>query len=66
MRRSGLVGKTPWYQNAAVLPQKRGTELIAVWVSINDADELNGCLQFIPVGQEHDLIKHGFGPVDGL
>ena len=36
------------------------------WVPINDADELNGCLQFIEGGKEHGLIKHGFGPVDGL
>ena len=66
MRRSGLVGKTPWHQDAAVLPPDCGTELITVWVPINDADELNGCLQFIEGGQERDLIKHGFGPVDGL
>lgn len=66
MQASGLVGKTPWHQDAAVLPPEAETELITVWVPINDAPVESGCLQFLKGGHQKGLTRHGFGPVDGL
>lgn len=63
---SGLVGQTPWHQDAAVIPPDSGTELITVWVPINDAPVEMGCLQFIKGAHKSGLIRHGFGSVDGL
>ncbi len=65
-RASGLSGSTPWHQDAAVIPPEAGTELLTVWVPINDAPVESGCLQFLEGGHRGGLLKHGFGPVDGL
>ena len=66
MQASGLVGKTPWHQDAAVLPPAAETELVTVWVPINDAPVETGCLQFVEGGHKAGLSRHGFGKVDGL
>lgn len=66
MQASGLVGRTPWHQDAAVLPPEAETELVTVWVPINDAPEETGCLQFMPGAHRDGLRRHGFGAVDGL
>ena len=63
---SGLVGSTPWHQDAAVIPPEAGTELITVWVPINDSPVEMGCLQFMEGGHTSGLIRHGLGSVDGL
>ena len=63
---SGLVGTTPWHQDAAVIPPDSGTEMITVWVPINDAPVEMGCLQFMEGAHTSGLIRHGLGSVDGL
>ncbi|MGI9522084.1 MAG: phytanoyl-CoA dioxygenase family protein [Hyphomicrobiaceae bacterium] len=65
-RASGLSGATPWHQDAAVISPDSGTELITVWVPINDVSAETGCLQFMEGGHKMGLMSHGFGPVDGL
>lgn len=66
MQASGLVGSTPWHQDAAVLPPDAKTELVTAWVPINDTPVETGCLQFIAGAHRDGLARHGFGPVDGL
>ena len=66
MRGSGLVGATPWHQDAAVLPPEAETELVTAWVPISDAPIESGCLQFLKGAHRRGLVRHGFGPVDGL
>ncbi|MGI9479529.1 MAG: phytanoyl-CoA dioxygenase family protein [Hyphomicrobiaceae bacterium] len=63
---SGLVGTTPWHQDAAVIPPDAGTEMITVWVPINDAPVETGCLQFLNGAHTYGLKRHGLGSVDGL
>ncbi len=63
---SGLVGTTPWHQDAAVVPPESGTELVTVWVPVNDAPVEMGCLQFMTGAHAEGLIPHGLGRVDGL
>ncbi len=63
---SGLVGTTPWHQDAAVIPPDAGTEMVTVWVPINDAPVESGCLQFLRGAHKSGLKKHGLGRVDGL
>jgi phytanoyl-CoA hydroxylase len=63
---SGLVGTTPWHQDAAVIPPEAGTEMITVWVPINDAPVEMGCLQLMEGGHESGLFTHDLGSVDGL
>ena len=66
MRESGMVGKTPWHQDGAVLPPEAETELVTAWVPISDVPVESGCLVFDPAAHKRGLVRHGFGPVDGL
>ncbi len=63
---SGLVGNTPWHQDAAVLPPDAQTELLTVWIPITDATVQSGCLRFVRGGHRQGLRRHGYGEVDGL
>jgi phytanoyl-CoA hydroxylase len=63
---SGLVGTTPWHQDAAVIPPDAGTEMVTAWVPINDAPVEMGCLQLVRGAHKSGLITHGLGSVDGL
>ena len=63
---SGLVGTTPWHQDAAVIPPDADTEMLTVWVPINDASVEMGCLQFMEGAHRSGLIAHALGSVDGL
>ncbi len=63
---SGLVGTTPWHQDAAVIPPDAGTELLTVWVPINDAPVEMGCLKLLEGAHKAGLQEHGRGRVDGL
>ncbi len=66
MQEGGLVGQTPWHQDAAVIPPDVDTEMITVWVPVTEASREAGCLQFLPNLVSDGLIRHGFGKVDGV
>lgn len=66
MKANGLVGATPWHQDASVVPPGAETEMVTAWIPINDAPVQSGCLQFLPNVHRTGLFHHGFGPVDGL
>jgi ectoine hydroxylase-related dioxygenase (phytanoyl-CoA dioxygenase family) len=50
---------TDWHQDRAVaLESADETDMITVWLAINDATVENGCLQVIPFEDEVDMLPH--------
>lgn len=57
-----LVSATPWHQdNGALMPEADETQVLTVWLALNDATIANGCLQLIPGSHRHGLITHCHG-----
>ncbi len=49
---------TPWHQDAAYwikMPDKRA---VSCWIALDDVYEDNGCMWFIPKGENMDILKH--------
>lgn len=58
-RDGGLIGATPWHQDASVVtPDADETPIITVWMPITDASEENGCLLVAPRNHKVGLLKH--------
>ncbi len=61
-RVSSLLRKTSWHQDQAVaLPEADETQVITVWLAVNDATTENGCLAIIPRSHREDLTLHCTG-----
>ncbi len=59
LRDGGLIGATPWHQDASVVtPDADDTPMITVWMPITDATEENGCLLIAPRNHKVGLLKH--------
>lgn len=62
-----LMGATPWHQDAGVvLPEADETEMLTVWIPIQDATEENGCLQVVPRNRDAGLLQHCWTPGGNL
>lgn len=62
-RRQGMVGSTPWHQDAAVvLEEADETEIITVWLPVFDSTIENGCLRVAPRNHTSGLIEHCIAP----
>jgi ectoine hydroxylase-related dioxygenase (phytanoyl-CoA dioxygenase family) len=54
-----MLGATEWHQDASVvLPEADDTEMLTVWVPINEATEANGCLCVVPRNHQVGLLRH--------
>jgi ectoine hydroxylase-related dioxygenase (phytanoyl-CoA dioxygenase family) len=54
-----MLGATEWHQDASVvMPEADDTEMLTVWVPINEATEENGCLAVVPRNHEVGLLRH--------
>ncbi len=56
---------TPWHQDAAYwmkMPDKRA---VSCWIALDDVYEENGCMWFIPKGENIDILKHTPSPNGG-
>lgn len=57
--RDGLASQVPWHQDGGVvLDEADQSNVLTLWVAINDATIDNGCMQVVPCDRESDLIRH--------
>ena len=59
----GLVGRTPWHQDAGVMNKKgqKGTELITCWIPFTKTRIENGCMLAVKESHKFGLVNHDFG-----
>jgi ectoine hydroxylase-related dioxygenase (phytanoyl-CoA dioxygenase family) len=39
---------TPWHQDYPFWPMENGKESLSIWIALDDVDESNGCMMFVP------------------
>ncbi|MEM7320198.1 MAG: phytanoyl-CoA dioxygenase family protein [Pseudomonadota bacterium] len=53
------ITATDWHQDRAVaLEEADQTEMVTVWIAVNDATLENGCLQVQPQSRDQDILPH--------
>ncbi|SLN32199.1 phytanoyl-CoA dioxygenase family protein [Ruegeria meonggei] len=53
------ITATDWHQDRAVaLEEADRTEMVTVWIAVNDATIDNGCLQVLPKTADQDILPH--------
>ena len=59
----GLVGRTPWHQDAGVMNKKgqKGTELVTCWIPFTKTRIENGCMLAVKESHKLGLINHDTG-----
>lgn len=50
--------ETPWHQDAAYWNPDLQYSAISIWVPLQEATEMNGCMEFVPRSQTLDVIRH--------
>ena len=64
--RNGLAQPTPWHQdNGVVVEEADETEMLTVWLALNDATVENSCMNVVPYSHRDDMAVHCPG-VGGL
>ena len=60
---NGLVGKTPWHQDAGVLNIKgqKYTDLITCWIPLTKTTVANGCMLAVEKSHNLGLVNHHTG-----
>lgn len=57
--RGGLAGPTPWHQdNGVVVEEADETEMLTVWLPLNDATIENSCLNVVPYSHRDGIAVH--------
>ena len=57
--RNGLAQPTPWHQdNGVVVAEADETEMLTVWLPLNDATIENSCLNVVPYTHRDDMAVH--------
>ena len=59
----GLVGRTPWHQDAGVMNKKgqKGTELVTCWIPFTKTRIENGCMLVVKESHNLGLVNHETG-----
>ena len=59
----GLVGRTPWHQDAGVMNKKgqKGTELVTCWIPFTKTRIENGCMLAVKESHNLGLVNHDTG-----
>ena len=59
----GLVGRTPWHQDAGVMNKKgqKGTELVTCWIPFTKTRIENGCMMAVKESHKLGLVNHDTG-----
>ena len=59
----GLVGRTPWHQDAGVMNKKgqKGTELVTCWIPFTKTRIENGCMLAVKESHKFGLVNHDYG-----
>ena len=59
----GLVGRTPWHQDAGILNKKgqAGTDLVTCWIPFTKTRIKNGCMLAVKNSHKFGLVNHDYG-----
>lgn len=59
----GLLGRTPWHQDAGVLNKKgqRGTDLVTCWIPFTNTKKINGSMLAVKESHKLGLVNHDKG-----
>ncbi len=49
---------TPWHQDQAYHDPEMDERSINFWITLDDADALNGCMHYAPGSHVHDVLPH--------
>jgi len=49
---------TPWHQDAAYWIELPDTRAVSIWIALDEVDEANGCMWFIPRSDKGDILEH--------
>ncbi len=55
---------TPWHQDAAYWIELPDTRAVSIWIALDEVDEANGCMWFIPREGKEAVLEHTL-PVHG-
>jgi len=55
---AALGAETPWHQDAAYWAPDMLYAAVSIWVPLQEATELNGCMQFVPSSHKMDVVRH--------
>jgi ectoine hydroxylase-related dioxygenase (phytanoyl-CoA dioxygenase family) len=62
----GFISKIPWHQdNGVVLAEADESEILTVWLALNDSTLENGAMQVIPSSSAEELHDHCVSSVTG-
>jgi phytanoyl-CoA hydroxylase len=60
------ISRSPWHQdNGVVLADADASDILTVWVAINEATAENGCMQVVPTPRSAGLMEHCPSPILG-
>jgi len=51
--------ETPWHQDEAFRDPKLEYHEMNVWVALQDANQENGCLRYLPGSHRNEVLQHG-------
>lgn len=55
---------TPWHQDEAYWDPTRHHRSISLWIPLQDVDQSNGCMHFIPGSHHRGIVRHRSGNND--
>ena len=47
-----------WHQDVAYAPDTEFADEVHIWLALQDVDEANGCMRFVPTGGHQPLLAH--------
>jgi ectoine hydroxylase-related dioxygenase (phytanoyl-CoA dioxygenase family) len=47
-----------WHQDLVFAPERESVPEVHIWLALQDVDETNGCMRFIPTGGRTGLVPH--------
>ena len=50
--------ETPWHQDEAFWEEDLGYHACGVWLALDDVDQDNGCMEFVPRSQLRGIVTH--------
>jgi len=66
-RGDGLISSIPWHQdNGVVLEEADQSEMLTVWVALNDAPVERSCMQVVPTRRDFGLQGHCISDTRGV
>lgn len=49
---------TPWHQDEAYWDERFDHRAISIWIPLQDVNETNGCMVFVPGSQDGEVLEH--------